>query len=265
MIKQMVTAACGLMFCASASAQSLTPGQYGDFDNYVLALSWQSGFCQSMHERNRKEPTECRNQNVGEDKTALLTVHGLWPSLPRSIAARGVDNQRWMRFGCATRPEPNYPQVKASRKCSAPDTGLSGDMAEKLSGVMPGAGGNSCLERYEYAKHGACFGFDPAAYFGTMVRLSQEVRQSPVGQFLASHYGKTVQRSELEQAIASAWGKEKMKSVKLTCHSHPAYLTEIQLTLNAAAINQPLSGNSLATQPHPGNCPGTFIIDATGY
>lgn len=39
--------------------------------------------------------------------------------LPKSIAARGVDQRRWQRFGCATRPIPNLPEVKASRKCSA--------------------------------------------------------------------------------------------------------------------------------------------------
>ncbi|VFS63989.1 Ribonuclease I precursor [Raoultella planticola] len=60
-------------------------------------------------------------------------------------------------FGCATRPVPNMPEVKAGRKCQAAETGLSLEMANKLNSVMPGAGGNSCLERYEYAKHGVCF------------------------------------------------------------------------------------------------------------
>jgi ribonuclease I len=70
-------------------------------------------------------------------------VHGLWPGLPKSIAARGVDDRRWMRFGCATRPVPNMPEVKAGRKCQAAETGLSLEMANKLNSVMPGAGGNS--------------------------------------------------------------------------------------------------------------------------
>lgn len=85
-----------------------------------------------------------------------------------------MDERRWMRFGCATRPVPNMPEAKASRKCDAAETGLSLTGAAKLNSVMPGAGGNSCLERYEYAKHGVCFGFDPDAYFGTMVRMNQK-------------------------------------------------------------------------------------------
>lgn len=79
-----------------------------------------------------------------ENKADFLTVHGLWHGLPKSIAARGVDERRWMRFGCATRPIPNMPEAKASRKCAAAETGLSLSGAAKLNEVMPGAGGNSC-------------------------------------------------------------------------------------------------------------------------
>lgn len=46
----------------SAQAEPLKATQYGDFDRYVLALSRQTGFCQSMVERNRNEPDECRLQ-----------------------------------------------------------------------------------------------------------------------------------------------------------------------------------------------------------
>ena len=92
--------AVALALCVfSIQADPLKPTQYGDFDRYVLALSWQTGFCQSMVERNRDEPEECRLQKESSNKTDFLTVHGLWPALPKSIAARGVDDRRWMRFG----------------------------------------------------------------------------------------------------------------------------------------------------------------------
>jgi len=258
--------ATALALCAfSAHAAPLQANQYADFDRYVLALSWQTGFCQSMHDRNRNEPDECRLQKESTTKTDFLTVHGLWPSLPKSIASRGVDDRRWMRFGCATRPVPNMPEARASRKCAAAETGLSFEAAAKLNGVMPGAGGESCLERYEYAKHGVCFGFDPDAYFGTMVRMNQEVKSSALGKFLADHYGKTVSRRDFDEAVAKSWGKESVKAVKLTCNNNPAYLTELQLSLKAATINAPLSSASFAPQPHPGNCGKQFVIDKVGY
>ncbi|MGP3593917.1 ribonuclease I [Vagococcus sp. WN89Y] len=267
MLKQgLATLLCAaLCWFSTASAAPLQPKQYGDFTSYVLALSWQTGFCQSQHENGRNEPDECRLQKELDQKANYLTVHGLWPGLPKSIAARGVDERRWMRYGCATRPVPNMPEVKASRKCAAAETGLSLEMANRLNEVMPGAGGTSCLERYEYAKHGVCFGFDPDDYFNTMVRMNKEIKQSALGRFLADNYGKTVSRSAFNAAATAAFGPQGAKAIKLTCSGNPAWLTEMQIAIKADAINAPLSANSLLAQPHPGNCGNLFVIDKAGY
>lgn len=248
-----------------ASAAPLTPLKYGDFDRYVLALSWQTGFCQSQHDSKRNEPDECRLQTERDRKIDFLTVHGLWPSLPKSIARQGVDDRRWMRFGCATRPIPNSPEARANRKCAADQTGLSLEGAAKLNEVMPGAGGDSCLERYEYAKHGVCFGFDPDAYFGTMVRMNGEIKQSALGAFLEENYGKKVTRRDFDRAFARTFGPQSVKAVKLSCNGKEAYLTEMQITLAASAINQPLAAASFVPQPHPGNCGAGFVLDKVGY
>lgn len=248
-----------------AHAEPLQPKQYADFDRYVLALSWQTGFCQSMHERNRNEPAECKTQQEQGDKRAFLTVHGLWPGLPKSVASRGVDEKRWMRYGCSTRPVPNMAEARGSQKCQAPAPSLSSDITAKLADVMPGAGGQSCLERYEFAKHGACFGFDPNAYFGTMVRLNTEFKQSAFGAFLAENYGKMVTRKAFNKALDKSWGSDAVKAVKLTCNGNPAYLTEMQISLDAAKINDPLNEGSFSTQKNPGNCAKQFRLDAVGY
>ncbi|HKN03128.1 MAG TPA: ribonuclease I [Buttiauxella sp.] len=259
----LLTLACTPTF--HALAEDLKPTQYADFDRYVLALSWQTGFCQSMHERNRNEPAECKTQQEQNDKRLFLTVHGLWPGLPNSVASRGVDEKRWMRYGCATRPVPNMAQVRGSQKCQAPAPELSADIASKLAGVMPGAGGQSCLERYEYAKHGACFGFNPNAYFATMVRLDDEFKQSTFGTYLAENYGKVVTRASFNNALEKSWGSHAAQAVKLTCNGNPAYLTEMQISLGAEKINDPLHDGSFATQNNSGNCAKQFRLDAVGY
>ncbi|BDH46709.1 ribonuclease I [Salmonella enterica subsp. enterica serovar Choleraesuis] len=246
-----------------ALAEPLTPTRYSDFSTYTLALSWQNGFCQSMSERGRKMPDECK-LTEGNQQRPLLTVHGLWPSLPRSIASRGVDNRRWMRFGCATRPEPNFPEARGN-KCSLPNPGLSPAITQKLAETMPGASGRSCLERYEYAKHGVCFGFNPNDYFATMARLSQQVNASPLGQWLAAHDGQKVSRADFNNVLADSFGKASLKAVKLTCHGNPSYLTEMQMVIDAKSINEPLSADSLVSQAHPGNCPKQFVLDAAGH
>lgn len=261
------TLVCSVLAAPFAHAQStpLVAQRYSDFDRYVLALSWQSGFCQEQHDRNRQETDECRRQKEQDDKRAFLTVHGLWPSLPKSVAARSVDEKRWMRFGCAARPVPNMPEARAGQKCAAAQTGMSLEAAARLSSVMPAAGGTSCLERYEFAKHGACFGFDPDAYFTTMVRINSEVKQSPLGAFLAANYGKVVSRKTFDNAVAASFGQQAIRAFKLMCSGNPTYLTEMQISLNATTINAPLGLNSFAAQPHPGNCDKQFRLDDVGY
>ncbi|MGK4720498.1 ribonuclease I, partial [Salmonella enterica] len=76
-----------------------------------------------------------------------------------------------------------------------------------LKEVMPGAVWNYFLERYEYAKHGACFGFDPNDYFGTMIRLDKAIKDSALGQILTDNYGKNVTRAEFDSVFAQIWGQ----------------------------------------------------------
>ena len=82
-----------LLSAPQVSADPLIATQYGDFDRYVLALSWQTGFCQSMQDRNRSEPEECRLQQEPDNKADFLTVHGLWPGRdPAAIHVLSVMN-----------------------------------------------------------------------------------------------------------------------------------------------------------------------------
>ena len=69
--------AMAMLSLTPAHAAPLEPKQYGDFDRYVLALSWQTGFCQSQHDRGGREPEECRLQKELPQKIDFLTVHGL--------------------------------------------------------------------------------------------------------------------------------------------------------------------------------------------
>ena len=72
----LLAAAAAMLWTAAAPAAPLSATQYGDFDRYVLALSWQTGFCQSQHDRRQREPDECRLQKESDNKDDFLTVHG---------------------------------------------------------------------------------------------------------------------------------------------------------------------------------------------
>ena len=101
----------------------------GDFDFYVLTLSWSPGFCDTGGAA--KSPDQCA---AGSGKG--FVVHGLWP-----------DN--------LNRP---YPE-----DCREAGRISSAALAE-TRGVYPDEG----LARYEYVKHGVCTALSPENYFAAV-------------------------------------------------------------------------------------------------
>jgi ribonuclease T2 len=101
----------------------------GDFDFYVLTLSWSPGFCDTGGAV--KSPDQCA-AGSGEG----FVVHGLWP-----------DN--------LNRP---YPE-----DCGEAGRISSAALAE-TRGVYPDEG----LARYEYVKHGVCTALSPENYFAAV-------------------------------------------------------------------------------------------------
>ena len=52
----------------------------GQFDFYVLALSWSPTFCQESAERGREQREQC-----GSGRPYAFVVHGLWPQYERGF------------------------------------------------------------------------------------------------------------------------------------------------------------------------------------
>ena len=65
-----------------------------------------------------KHPTECQNQQSSTAPLSFLTIHGMWPSLPTSVAKKGITEERWKNQGCAAI---GYPDASADNKCGAAD------------------------------------------------------------------------------------------------------------------------------------------------
>lgn len=100
--------------------------QPGNFDYYVLSLSWSPTYCQTSG-RNAA-PLQCR-----ASKPHRFIVHGLWPQYERG----------W----------PDY--CPADRR--APDRTVVDNMLD----IMP----SRSLIGHQWTKHGTCSGLDPEAYF----------------------------------------------------------------------------------------------------
>lgn len=127
---------------SSAPAQSgQTQGAAaGQFDFYVLALSWSPGYCSL--DGDRKGRDQCAS-----GKSLRFVVHGLWPQ-----------NERGFPTECS--PAGRTPSRLA---------------LEEAKGLYPDEG----LARYQWRRHGACSGKSPTDYFADVRRARQMIVVPP--------------------------------------------------------------------------------------
>lgn len=136
---------------AGAEGQSCRParGSTGQFDYYLLSLSWSPAFCAS--------PAGAKNaEQCGASAPAKgFVVHGLWPQyLPGSAAATA-------QGGGAL-----WPQCCAGAEPFRPDA-----VPQRLDGMMIGAD----LRRHEWNKHGTCATPRSGEYFAKIVEAVEKV------------------------------------------------------------------------------------------
>jgi ribonuclease T2 len=125
-MKRWLFAFAALAITAFPATAQRNSGTAGEFDFYVLALSWSSGFC------------EVEGDNKGRDQCAVgkglgFVLHGLWPQYEKGFPSE-----------CG--PAGRTPSRAAM------------DIAKD---VFP----SEQLARYEWRKHGTCAGSSPTDYF----------------------------------------------------------------------------------------------------
>ena len=109
----------------------------GEFDFYVLALSWSPGFCAASAGARHRE--QC-----GEGGPSGFVVHGLWPQY-----------------------ENGYPAF-----CEPGARAVSRPALEGARELFP----DEDLARHQWRKHGTCTGEAPAEYFRAVRRARDLVR-----------------------------------------------------------------------------------------
>ncbi|WP_232831387.1 ribonuclease T2 [Pseudogemmobacter bohemicus] len=133
---------CAFLAATAALSPARAEGEKaGDFDYYVMALSWSSGWCEA--EGDARQDPQC---DIGRGLTFVL--HGLWPQYEKG----------WPSY-CRT----------AERD---PARGESAAMAD----VMGGAGSAF----YQWKKHGRCSGLAPRVYYATAREAYNSIKIPPV-------------------------------------------------------------------------------------
>lgn len=149
---------------AQAQGQSGRGGTPGDFDFYVLALSWSPGFCELEGDRERSRQQCSEGANLG------FVVHGLWPQHERG-----------------------YPS-----DCGPAGRTPSRIALEQAGGLFP----SESLARYEWRKHGTCSGSSPSDYFADVRRAREKIVVPPSLQ--KSERDQTWTAIDLERAFVAA-------------------------------------------------------------
>jgi ribonuclease T2 len=114
-------------FASFSAAQDRRQNHPGNFDFYVLALSWSPSFCEAAGERGTPPQQQCAARPYS------FVVHGLWPQYERG-----------------------FPEF-----CQQPATRLNRGIVSSMLDLMPAPR----LIFNEWDKHGTCSGLSPNAYF----------------------------------------------------------------------------------------------------
>jgi ribonuclease T2 len=163
-----------------AHAQDHRQSEPGQFDYYVLVLSWSPSFCADSAERN--PAGAARNPQCGPRPFSFV-VHGLWPQYERGF--------------------PEYCQVPAPR--------LSRNIVSSMLDLMPAP----ALIFHEWDRHGVCSGLPPNAYFETIRKARAVVKIPP--KYLDLPSPLTVTPEEVEDAFVNANPGLKPEGISVSC------------------------------------------------
>jgi len=175
-----------------ASAQDHRQNAPGEFDFYVLSLSWSPSFCEAASERGNSG----RSQIQCGDRPFSFVVHGLWPQYERGF--------------------PEY--------CQRPSPRLARNIMNSMLDLMPAPG----LIFSEWDKHGTCSGLGERAYFETIRKARAGVKIPE--EFLQLSEPKTIAPSEIEEAFIKANPGLSSSAISVTCDSRR--LSEVRVCLS---------------------------------
>lgn len=224
----------------------------GQFDSYVLSLSWQPAFCETKP--NKKE---CTTQTADRYDATNLALHGLWPN-------KNKDKQHAYGF-CGVKKSMQKLD-KASKWCQMPTLNLTDETKKDLAQYMPGY--TSCLERHEWYKHGTCSGMNADKYFSTANRLVATFAATAMGQYISANVGSPIAADDLLSEFEKDFGAGSRDSIKLYCTKAAGadMLVEIRVYLANPIPRGSALKDMLVSPPssEKGNCPQTFFIDEAG-
>ena len=215
-------------------------------DSYLLALTWQPGFCA---DEARAAFAECK---LAPKDTPRLVLHGLWPDWDANgdgkrnagddFCVTGADNRKAMMA------------LDGGNWLKLPPVKLSEASSNDLTAAMPGT--ITGLDRHEWWKHGTCSQLEADAYFAIAVALLREVERGSLARLIVDYAGETVERKKVLAAFELDFGPKSARALALDCDAGGDQLQEIRIRLKRTAAIQGLTAQTLAipAKPPRGDC-----------
>ena len=165
----------------AASAQDRRQNTPGEFDFYVLSLSWSPSFCEGVEERGgggRSQQAQCGGRPFS------FVVHGLWPQY-----------------------EHGYPEY-----CDRSAEYLQRNIMTSMLDLMPAPG----LIFNEWKKHGTCSGLGARGYFETIRKARAGIKIPE--EYLQLSDEKMVSPAQIEDAFVKVNPGLKTEDMQVTCN-----------------------------------------------
>ncbi|MDX0424282.1 ribonuclease T2 [Sinorhizobium medicae] len=192
--------ALGMANASLAAAQESSAGENeaggAPRTEYILAVSWQPGFCETRPDRK-----ECVDQTARRFDATHFSLHGLWP-LKKSYC--GVEAELKVRD-------------RKGDWLDLPEVAVQDETAKRLLVAMPGV--KSGLDRHQWLRNGTCHTANAEDYFALQLRLLDEINSSAVRTLFAEQIGKELDEKQIKQAFDQSFGAGTGERVRMRCQS----------------------------------------------
>ncbi len=233
-----LVALCSALLPVGAQAQADRGGMPGDFDYYLLALSWSPTYCNGQNgdeERGRdgdggrgrdsysygfngrnQDRQDYGRRGGGDEQCSgarpyAFVLHGLWPQYER---------KGWPEM-CNNGSQPWVP----------------GETIDRMMDIMP----SRRLVIQEYKKHGVCSGLDPRQYFDAARQAYRSIRIPEEYQDLSQPL--TVSPEDVKKAFLDINKQLTPDMLQVACSRN--LLREVRICLTKDLTPRPCSRNEI--------------------